>query len=118
MENIFTVSKPFILLANIFGIFPMSFEKNSINGVLKVTWHGLVNSVLSMMLVIYIVASPMSFDFVFFQRSKILMISWTFIDYSDTISCLIIFCCQLYKSKNIFKFLKVIDSIDQEVINF
>lgn len=117
MENIFSTSKSFLRLAKFLGIFPMSFEGPPKEGVLKVKWHDLALSFLSFSALIALVVKILNFsqDEFTTSSSNILMNAWKAMKNTELQSFIVMFFYQIYRRKNIFKFLQIIHKIDQEV---
>lgn len=113
--NIFTVSKPFIEVAKVLGIFPMSFDGAPEKGVLKVKWFDAFIWIGTFSISVAIIFLNMKRETIFIKNSSILIWAWDILKYIDLISLLFLIAYQFLKRKNILKFLNVIHKVDEEV---
>lgn len=119
MENIFTVVKPFLTLAKAFGLFPMSFEGQPRKGFLKVHWHDLLMTILSLIIAIEMIL-PTIFkdkDMEFMPQSRILLRAFDIMGILEMYSSIIHLCYQICKRNHILKLLHLIQYHDDEVSN-
>jgi hypothetical protein len=117
MENIFTVAKPFLTFGSFIGVFPMSFEGPARKGFLKCHWKDLIMTsiCLSLLVVSLYVSMCMGHVFESFIDSKISSQGWNVIMNLTNSVGLCVFFYQLWKRKNIVRFLNLILNFDMQV---
>jgi hypothetical protein len=117
MENIFTVTKPFLIFAKLLGVFPMSFEGPAGKGLLKVHWKDLIFSVVAQ---VYLHSNFFYslFSINFFHQSsdsKIATEGWNVIVKLFKVVVIFQILGQLGKRKNVVRFLNLIQNFDMQV---
>lgn len=115
MENIFTTSKPILVFAKFLGLFPMTFIGPDRKGVFKVMWHDVLSSCISIGSLLCLVGANISLGIFFTGDSNILAVAWFIMKNFDISTYACLFCYQVYKRKNILKFLNMIFSFDEDV---
>lgn len=115
MENFYTSVKSFLFFAKLLGIFPMSFEGPARKGLLKVKWQNVFISFCLVLVTVSLFTMRFSFDLTFAKNSEILAKAWDIMTDVEILSYFLLFCYQIFKRKNILKFMKTIQSIDDEV---
>jgi predicted ATPase len=121
MDNIFTVSRPFLEFFRLVGLFPMAFDGPDRRGILRVSWLGIVTSVI---LISWSVAVNIltilykGFSRVQDQPSGILLAGATSSVMFESFSLIFIIFYQLFKRKKILTFLRNVDRVDKKVIVF
>lgn len=114
MENIFTVSKPFLLFSRTIGLFPMSLKLSS-NFFSQTCKLGSISSSLSIIGLSIVFIFYSTIDFKLFQRSQILPLAWDIAMNVETLTHIFLLIFQIGKRKKIIKFLWLIYEIDKEV---
>jgi hypothetical protein len=119
MENVFTAAEPFLVLANLIGVFPKSFDGPARKGFLKGRLRDWVLSVVSLTVLVstigLVLFSKESFRFL--AVSEIGFQGWYIIAYLNCFILVGLYIHQLWKRKNIVKLLNLIRSFDDEVSN-
>lgn len=115
--NIFTVSKPFLEVAKVLGIFPMSFDGAPEKGVMNVKWFDVVIWIGTVFTSVAMILLNIKPEDIFIKNSRILIWAWNVLKYTDLISLLFLLAYQFLKRKNILKFLTAIHNVDEEVNN-
>lgn len=118
MENIFTISKPFLVFAKALGIFPMTFEEPARKGKLKVKLFDIVLSVLSLLAISYITLSSFSSKIFFSGDRKIMETAWYILKNLDVTSYFFLFWYQIVKRKSILNFVLLLADLDEKVRPF
>lgn len=118
MENIFTVSQPFLIYARILGLFPMCADGPARKGFFKVKWHSVVVTVCSMFVLLY--ATVQNFSHYYFfnvYASDITTKAWDILKNAELCSYFLLLGYQICKRKQVVEFLRLIYQIDEEVRN-
>lgn len=115
MENIFTVSKPFITILSFFGLFPMSFEGKAVKGLLEIKWHSVLCSAVCLSVSLYFFLTSCSMYVTFHEVSEIIRQAWYILTNLEFILYTILFCYQNLKCKSIRNLLNQVHQIDEEV---
>lgn len=117
MDNIFYVAKPFLSFLKVFGLFPMSFCcQHPKKCVKNFKWTDFVPSILhfSFLLALVFSCTPMTIQLA--KRSVFLSKAWTIISAADISSFLAMLVYQLWKRKNILRFLTLIHDFDTKAL--
>lgn len=117
MENIFTSSKPFLLLGKIVGIFPMSFVGPTRKGILKTNWIDLIPFCCTLGILIFLFALHLLLDMFNVRDSMMVSYGWSLARYSEYSSYVFLLSYQLLKRQNIVRFLKQVQRADDEAKN-
>lgn len=116
-NNVFTAAKPFLTLAKVIGVFPMSFDGHVRKGFLKVKKKNMLISVLTIFLLISLICisqvSPYFLTKLLYFKLSI--VAWNVGVQLTTCTVLISFCIQITKCKNVVKLLNCIQNFDMEV---
>ncbi|CRK87754.1 CLUMA_CG001567, isoform A [Clunio marinus] len=116
MENIFTTSQPFLKLAAVIGVFPMTFHGPSRKGELKTKWWNVVISItVFTTLVIFIFLQTMT-STTSKLPSKISSNAWYTLFNLEFIGHLILYIGQCYRRNHVLEFLKLLQSFDDRYI--
>ena len=115
MDNIFTASKSFLSFSKLFGLFPYSFEEPSRKGIFKVRVSGVLLTLCSFSILVYLTWSNLSFMVLVTNESKLLVYAWNIAKNLETFSLFCMFGYQLFKRKNVIRFLKIINEVDKDV---
>lgn len=115
MENIFTASKPFIILAKLLGLFPTSFDGPARKGSLKLKCLDILISLFWFVSICYLVFTGVSRTSFYTGSSIILAKIWDVFIKMEYSLYFIEFCYQVSKHKNIVRFLKKIQKSDEKV---
>lgn len=116
MENVFSVSKPFLNLLTLCGLFPISFIGKPRNGVLKTTWSAkLLSSFMFASTFIVAIFNVILSHNGSFTRSEIVLLSWSVSIKLESLSNVYILLNQVRKRNNIVKFLQIIHQADETV---
>jgi hypothetical protein len=114
MENFYSASKPFVMVAKFMGIFPVKLQgkkfKNSsslhfFDVIVTLTWF-----FLQLLLFILIVVVDKNYE-----NSKILSRVWKILNAMEFSFMIFNFCYQIIKRKSILKFLVKIQEVDEMV---
>lgn len=115
MENIFSASKPFLSFSKILGLFPLSFDGPERKGFLKIKLSGLVFSCFSCLFLVYITWANLTFMKLLTNESVILVNAWNIAKTIETLVLFYLFGYQAFKCKNVLKFLRIVEGIDESV---
>lgn len=115
MENIFTVAKPFIIFIKALGLFPMSFHGPARKGSLKIHHKDVIFSCFLFFVSFFVILKGFSTMKWFKENSELTNTAWTVMISLDLMSFFILFIYQIFKLKEIVKFLNLIQKIDSEV---
>lgn len=116
MENIYTVSKPLLTVARLMGLFPMSFNGRPREKCLKIRYLYVLTSIFWLVSSIYLFALTISFDYGY-DNSKMLTRVWKMVILLKHFSMIFNFCYQIFKIKNMLKFMTKIQESDEMVRN-
>lgn len=115
MENIYTVSRPLLTFSKYLGVFPMSFHGHTRKGILKVEWSDVIISCFSLITLFCVVALNLALKGTLMDDTLILARAWKILLNLEFLSYTFLFAYQLQKRRNVLKFLKCIEVIDEEV---
>ena len=115
MENVFTVSQPFLIYAKTLGLFPKSFEGKATNGVFKTQLRDVLISCCSLCLVLALNVMNFYWSVPASTGSRILNIVWNLFADLEISLYILLFIYQIWKRKNILTFLKLIMKCDEMV---
>lgn len=113
MENFFTVAKPFLSVANVLGVFPMSFEGSPRNGIIKHKWKDLFVLLFVISIQVFLISTQLSLDLSFIKNSKNLHLAWKTATDIEMLSYCFLSFYQVLKRKRVLKFLQAIHKIDE-----
>lgn len=116
MENVSTASQSFLNILTLFGLFPMSFVGKSRDCAFKINPISVIISLLSLTLLILAFIVNFKKKEFMFTDSWILLRSWDWAKSTEILCHIFLLCYQIYKRKNIVKFLMQVDDADQKVI--
>lgn len=111
-ENCLTAAKPFLIMGKVLGLFPVNFATR------KIHKCDILITFCSMLGLVFISLSCLIHKNFFITNSKLLSAAWIISFNFEVLSFFCLFCYQIYKRKNIQKFLSLINVIDKEVDNF
>lgn len=117
MENIFTAVRPFYILTKVLGLFPKSFVGTHKNGFLKLKWHGVAYSCLSLSLLALLFLINIFFDEPS-SSSELLSKLWRIDILAGLLLNFIQFCWQIEKQQSIAAFLVAVHTVDEKVRNY
>lgn len=116
MENIFTVSKPFLALGRFLGLFPASYQQSGNKKYFKVSIPGIFSTCCAISIFSYLViANYMQRNRPLYKLSEISSISQVFMRNFELFSYMILCIYQVGKWRKIVEFLKLIEKADDEV---
>lgn len=116
MENIFTVSKPFLTLARLIGLFPATYQQSSNKKYFKVSIHGIFFTCCSISISSYLViANYIDHNRPPNKQSEISSISQVFMRNFELFAYLLLCIYQVSKWRKVVEFLKMIEKADNEV---
>lgn len=115
MENIYTVSKPFLAFSRILGLLPMSFQNKPRNGLLKFKLHGVILTCLCASILTYLTSVNLSNNMLEVNTSKVIFIAFNILKNSELVSYLFLFGYQILKLKDCVRFLKLVNKVDDDV---
>lgn len=115
MENIFIVSKPFLVFAKVLGYFPMSFSKHATNGRFKIKWFDVLISCCWCLFIVAVNVTVLFSKQIVLSKSAFLVKAWSISRSAELILYFDLFCCQIYNRRNILKYLTLIYDFDEEV---
>lgn len=115
MENIFTSARPFCLLSKILGLFPVSFDGPAANGVLKLSFFGVVCSGLSAFIAISLIALNLLQENIPTSSSRLLSLLFRIDLLIGLLLNLITLFYQMGRLRSIANFLIAIHNIDEKV---
>lgn len=115
MDNIFTVAKPFILISNFFGLFPMSFDGAPRKGFFKTKWHNVALCFAFLALLIFFSSLNIYYKAFALSDSMILTEAWSISVNLDFFSNIFLFVYQICQNKKIERFLWKLQTADFEV---
>lgn len=115
MENIFTVSKPFLNVAQVLGLFPMGFAGPARKGFLTLKWFNIVISTLWLLILLCVMKFTLAFNDFVLDNSKVLPKALKLLTNMNVSWFLVHNLYQLYKRCNILQFLNTLHSSDEKV---
>lgn len=118
MENIFTVVKPFYILAKVLGLFPMSYEGLTNKGKLTFKWRDAIPACLSLALQVTLLVMVLKFADEPASSSTLINQIWIIQCFVAFIFLFLLFIYQIGKCKSIANFLHPIYKIDERVRKF
>lgn len=117
MENIYTVSKPLLKVAELLGFFPMHFVGPSKVGNLQLSWFGVLMSICLILTNAIIFAKVMTTRSFVMTDSEILSKAFDILTKTEHLTYFLLIGYQMKKCKNVVKFLKLLHSFDEKVRN-
>lgn len=114
MENILRSSKYFLLLAKLFGLFPISFDPEK-GKIPQMKWHDTIVPFCSALILTYLVIVHYIYKEFCLSESLILMKAWNISIRFEYSTHLLLYVYQLRKCKNILRFLKQVKAVDEHV---
>jgi hypothetical protein len=115
MENVYTISKPFLIFSKVFGLFPMSFEGSARKGFLKFKWINLIFTFCLFAALTYLQVELSRRVALLLCELSLMDKVWTSLTQAQLLSFYWCFCYQIFKSKNTLRFLQLIGSFDENV---
>lgn len=116
MENIFSVSQPFVSFARALGVFPMSYDGPPRKGFLRTTWRDVIISCSSLSVLTFVIIFNLTeAHSSTVTTSKLLETAWILRVNSKFWSYCLLICFQIYKRKNISTFLWLLYNFDKNV---
>jgi hypothetical protein len=115
MENVFTAAKPLINLAQILGLFPMSFEGPQAKGIFKTKIWTVALTVMWLIIHMSLVVPSINFSTYFDQDSKVLPNAWKFCIILKSFSFCINFLYQTSYKRSIVEFLEKLHETDDRI---
>lgn len=116
MENSFTVSKHFLMLMKVSGLFPMSLVGKTHQGDFKVTFSNIIFTSLSTIVLVCTTVSCFFTDSFSQNESKMVVTSWKLNVKVELFSLLFLFAVQIKKRCAMAKFLEQVEDADSKVI--
>jgi hypothetical protein len=113
MENIFTSSNPMLIHSMLLGLFPMSFDGPARKGSFKTKWHDVILVVAFGIFQVFIIRTNLTLDL--WAPNVIIQFAWAVTRNFEGFSYVLLFWYQIWNRKNIVKFLRIIDTVDQKV---
>lgn len=115
MENIFSVSKPFLAIAQTLGLFPMAFDGAARKGLLIINRYSVAVSILWFLILLCAMKITFNFDSYFIDNSKVLPKALKLLTNLNISSFLVHNSYQIYKRQNILNFLSTLYESDEKV---
>lgn len=115
MENVFTVSGPLLKFAEFLGFFPLDFVGPTRLGSLRVSCRGVFFSCCFLIILLWNFLNAILNNTFSVSDSSVISTVWDIVKNAEFFSYFWLFGYQMWKTRNIKKFLKTLQEFDENV---
>lgn len=115
MDNIYSVSKPFLVFLKLCGFFPLSLNDPLLGAQLVFKWYNLTFTVSNFSILLFLILSSSLTKLEYYAGSDILAKGWMIMSDYDVLCGVVLLLYQLSRQSKICSFLTKIQEFDQKV---